>query len=211
MTSREIEELLARRIGLDPVSTGPHVILARGAAADGGAGRGRPGEYAARAAGSEAEQQALIEEVVVPESWFFRDERPFRRLADHARERLDRGPAAAAAPRPEPALRRRPGAVLDRHHAPGRRAPGRAVPHRRGRRQRPAARGRPPRPVLGQRLPQASTRPRADGRGTSAAHPTATRSTRRSARRSGSSRGTSWTRRCWPIRRLMTWCSAATS
>jgi chemotaxis protein methyltransferase WspC len=44
------------------------------------------GEYAARAAGSEAEQQALIEEVVVPESWFFRDERPFRRLADHARE-----------------------------------------------------------------------------------------------------------------------------
>ena len=25
---REIEELLARRIGLDPVSTGPHVILA---------------------------------------------------------------------------------------------------------------------------------------------------------------------------------------
>ena len=34
---------------------------------------------------SEAEQQALIEEVIVPESWFFRDERPFRWLADHVR------------------------------------------------------------------------------------------------------------------------------
>ena len=29
----------------------------------------------------------MIEEVVVPESWFFRDERPFRWLADHVRAR----------------------------------------------------------------------------------------------------------------------------
>ena len=27
MSQRKIEELLARRIGLDPISTGPHVIL----------------------------------------------------------------------------------------------------------------------------------------------------------------------------------------
>jgi chemotaxis protein methyltransferase WspC len=82
-----IEELLARRIGLDPISTGPHVILAAARRRMADLGVADLGEYAARAAGSEAEQQALIEEVVVPESWFFRDERPFRRLADHARER----------------------------------------------------------------------------------------------------------------------------
>ena len=29
------------------------------------------------------ELQALIEEVVVPESWFFRDERPFQWLREH--------------------------------------------------------------------------------------------------------------------------------
>jgi chemotaxis protein methyltransferase WspC len=84
---REIEELLTRRIGLDPVSMGPHLIV--------GAARRRMaelgivdlGDYAAHVLDSEAEQQALIEEVVVPESWFFRDEQPFRWLADHARER----------------------------------------------------------------------------------------------------------------------------
>jgi chemotaxis protein methyltransferase WspC len=82
-----IEGLLAHRIGLDPVSTGPHVIL--GAARRRMAERGMADleEYAALAAASEAEQQALIEEVVIPESWFFRDERPFRWLADRARER----------------------------------------------------------------------------------------------------------------------------
>ena len=83
----KIEELLARRIGLDPVAMGPHLILraARRRMAELDVSDLR--EYAARLADSEAEQQALIEEVVVPESWFFRDERPFRRLADHARER----------------------------------------------------------------------------------------------------------------------------
>jgi chemotaxis protein methyltransferase WspC len=42
---------------------------------------------------SEVELQALIEEVVVPESWFFRDERPFQWLADHVRERWLAQPA----------------------------------------------------------------------------------------------------------------------
>jgi chemotaxis protein methyltransferase WspC len=78
----KIELLLARRIGLDPSSLGPHLIL--------GAARRRMAElgvndlrdYAALTVDSEVEQQALIEEVVVPESWFFRDDRPFRWLAD---------------------------------------------------------------------------------------------------------------------------------
>src|SRR5262249_14516472 len=84
---RRIEELLARRIGLDPVSTGPHVILVAARRRMAEMGVSDLSDYAARVAASEAEQQALIEEVVIPESWFFRDERPFRRLADHARER----------------------------------------------------------------------------------------------------------------------------
>jgi chemotaxis protein methyltransferase WspC len=90
---REIEELLARRIGLDPVSTGPHVILGAARRRMAELGIAELGEYAAHAAGSEAEQQALIEEVVVPESWFFRDERPFRRLSDDARQRWVAAPA----------------------------------------------------------------------------------------------------------------------
>ena len=97
MTRKKIEELLARRIGLDPVTMGPHLVLraARRRMAELGLHDLR--DYAARLVDSEAEQQALIEEVVVPESWFFRDERPFRWLADHVRARLDRGPVAAAA------------------------------------------------------------------------------------------------------------------
>src|SRR5271155_5459990 len=82
---REIETLLASRIGLDPVTVGPHMVLR--------AARRRMAElgledlcaYASRLGQSEPELQALIEEVIVPESWFFRDERPFAWLADHVR------------------------------------------------------------------------------------------------------------------------------
>jgi chemotaxis protein methyltransferase WspC len=81
----KIEELLGRRIGLDPAVMGPHLILraARRRMAELGVHELR--DYAARVVDSEVEQQALIEEVIVPESWFFRDERPFRWLAEHVR------------------------------------------------------------------------------------------------------------------------------
>ncbi len=84
---RRIEELLTRRIGLDPVSLGPRLIHRATERRMAELGIADPAEYAARVAESESEQQALIEEVVVPESWFFRDERPFRWLAEHVRER----------------------------------------------------------------------------------------------------------------------------
>ena len=51
------------------------------------------------------EMQALIEEVVVPESWFFRDSRPFEVLCQHARARRACDPSLASAARPEPAVR----------------------------------------------------------------------------------------------------------
>ena len=41
--------------------------------------------YASLISGSETELQALIEEVVIPESWFFRDEVPFRYFQEHVR------------------------------------------------------------------------------------------------------------------------------
>jgi len=41
--------------------------------------------YSELAAGSEVEIQALIDEMVIPESWFFRDGLPFRFLTDFAR------------------------------------------------------------------------------------------------------------------------------
>lgn len=84
---RQIEELLTRRIGLDPVSLGPRLIHRAVERRMAELGIADLAAYAARVAGSDAEQQALIEEVVVPESWFFRDERPFRWLAEHVRER----------------------------------------------------------------------------------------------------------------------------
>lgn len=83
---RQIEELLTRRIGLDPVSLGPRLIHRATERRMAELGIADPAAYAARVAESESEQQALIEEVIVPESWFFRDERPFRWLAEHVRE-----------------------------------------------------------------------------------------------------------------------------
>jgi chemotaxis protein methyltransferase WspC len=90
---QKIEQLLARRIGLDPTSMGPHLVLRAARRRMAELGAADLGEYAAHLLDSEAEQQALIEEVVVPESWFFRDERPFRWLTDHARARWVADPA----------------------------------------------------------------------------------------------------------------------
>jgi chemotaxis protein methyltransferase WspC len=81
-----IEELLRRRIGLDPVATGPGALArATRARMDALGFAAEDGErYRSLVARSEQELQALIEEVIVPESWFFRDVRPFTLLADRA-------------------------------------------------------------------------------------------------------------------------------
>lgn len=74
------EQVLHDRIGLNPESLGrgpisQAVIERRRACAL------SPGTYAGVLAGSEEERQALVEAVVVPESWFFRDKKPFEFLA----------------------------------------------------------------------------------------------------------------------------------
>src|SRR5262245_58052901 len=83
----EIEGLLARSIGLDPSVIGLAMIRR---AVDHRMAFRRiedPLAYAEQAATSPEELQALIDEVVVPESWFFRDDRPFELLTQFALER----------------------------------------------------------------------------------------------------------------------------
>ena len=86
MPLNRVREYLRSRIGLDPGSTGPSLVAAAvrsrtralrltGPEAD---------SYYDLLAGSELEFQALVDEVVVSESWFFRDEAPFAHLKDVA-------------------------------------------------------------------------------------------------------------------------------
>jgi chemotaxis protein methyltransferase WspC len=80
-----VERLLAGRIGLDPSSVG-RGLIARGVHARMMAlGLRSKDDYERALLDSADELQALVEEVVVPESWFFRDDRPFEVLADFAR------------------------------------------------------------------------------------------------------------------------------
>ncbi|MGH7785737.1 MAG: CheR family methyltransferase, partial [Candidatus Binatia bacterium] len=93
-----ITDLLRRRIGLDPAALGSaaiaHAVRGR-ARARGLAG---PAAYLAALAEDAAEWDALLESVVVPETWFFRDREPFALLSRWAR-------AAGAARSPADPLR----------------------------------------------------------------------------------------------------------
>src|SRR5271154_2941854 len=83
MNLEPVEALLRARIGLDPESSGP-TLLPR-------AVRARlktlaipardVDRYLALLNDSKAEFDALVDEIVVPESWFFRDVHPFELLA----------------------------------------------------------------------------------------------------------------------------------
>ncbi|HSI82980.1 MAG: CheR family methyltransferase [Candidatus Methylacidiphilales bacterium] len=82
-----IEELLARTIGLEPTRLGraplQHAVQCRMQATGALSVRA----YVERLVRDEAEHLALVEELVVPETWFFRDEGPFRLLQQTARAR----------------------------------------------------------------------------------------------------------------------------
>ena len=94
MSCESLEELLRDEIGLDPTSVGSSAHSARGEAADEGSETGRPGGVRASGQSNQTtELQELIEEVIVAESWFFRDERPFEWLRDYVRERWIGAPA----------------------------------------------------------------------------------------------------------------------
>ena len=86
MAFARFEKLLKESIGLDPASIGPsaveRAVLERAAAC----GLVEPGAYWQRVGASPAELQALIEAVVVPETWFFRDREAFSTLARLVRD-----------------------------------------------------------------------------------------------------------------------------
>jgi chemotaxis protein methyltransferase WspC len=83
--SKLVGRMLAERIGLDPASVGD-ALIARGVHARMVAlGLRSEDEYDQALIERGDEVQALVEEVVVPESWFFRDGRPFEALAEFAR------------------------------------------------------------------------------------------------------------------------------
>ncbi len=88
-----IEAMLGDRIGLDPVAVGPSVIPRAVRARMNELGLADVDRYSSLLSSSEVELQALIEEVIVPESWFFRDEVPFRHFQDHVRSRWVANPA----------------------------------------------------------------------------------------------------------------------
>jgi chemotaxis protein methyltransferase WspC len=84
---RAFEELLKQEIGLDPAAVGPQLIVR--------AVKQRMRElklddlaaYERQVRQRAAELQELIDEVIVAESWFFRDERPFEWLRAYVRQR----------------------------------------------------------------------------------------------------------------------------
>jgi chemotaxis protein methyltransferase WspC len=77
---RTAETLLAERIGLDPQTVGAGAIARAVDARMSALQLDDRDAYLRQLSSSDLEQQELIEEVVVPESWFFRDERPFAAL-----------------------------------------------------------------------------------------------------------------------------------
>ena len=83
-----IEGLLASRMGLDPVSVGRKQIKRAVQQRIYQLGSDDVGAYEQLVRESESELQALIEDVVVSESWFFRDERPFEYFREYVRAAL---------------------------------------------------------------------------------------------------------------------------
>lgn len=82
-----ILSLLRHRIGLDPASIGADAIARTVGRRMDACGVADPLAYEERLRVSEAEWQELIDAVIVPETWFFRDGEPFALLQRHGRSR----------------------------------------------------------------------------------------------------------------------------
>jgi chemotaxis protein methyltransferase WspC len=79
-----VARALAERIGLDVASVGEGLIDRAVRSRMGALGIASRSDYERALLGSGDEARALIEEVVIPESWFFRDGKPFETLAAFA-------------------------------------------------------------------------------------------------------------------------------
>lgn len=88
-----IEAFLATQIGLDPKSVGSRLILRAAQHRMSELDLNDLGEYERRLYDSKQEIQSLAEQVVVPESWFFRDARPYQWFCEYVRQRWLEHPA----------------------------------------------------------------------------------------------------------------------
>jgi chemotaxis protein methyltransferase WspC len=85
MSLAAVAELLRSRVGIDPPSLGANHLRNVVAERMRVLGLTDPGRYAARLADSAEEFGALADDVLVPETWFFRGGAVFTFLADHVR------------------------------------------------------------------------------------------------------------------------------
>jgi len=86
MTTASVEKILARAIGLDGRSLGAGAVTAAARARMAARGLTSEAGYAEALRRDPDELQALVESVVVPETWFFRDTGPYRLLKRYAKE-----------------------------------------------------------------------------------------------------------------------------
>ncbi len=86
---KTLEEMLSRTIGLDSSSLGPTLLLRAVQRRMRALDLAREPDYVARLQRGTDELQELIEELVVSESWFFRDSQPFFLLRHHAGDWLN--------------------------------------------------------------------------------------------------------------------------
>ena len=152
--SSVVERMLAERIGLDASSVG-EALIARGVHARMSAlGLRSKAEYDRALVERGDEVQALVEEVVVPESWFFRDDRPFEVLADFARAGWLSDPSSPPLSALSIPARRGRGALLDRDDAARGWATERTVPGRRRGCERPVGGPGDRRSLRAERIPR---------------------------------------------------------
>ncbi|NIP72202.1 MAG: hypothetical protein GWO16_03830 [Gammaproteobacteria bacterium] len=91
MILAKIEQLLQSAIGLDASSLGRPAVCGAVERRMTVLGVGDMEDYYGRLTTATDELNELIETVVIPETWFFRDRKPFAALEHHVREKRDRG------------------------------------------------------------------------------------------------------------------------
>jgi chemotaxis protein methyltransferase WspC len=79
-----VEAILSRIIGLDPASIGLSAVARAIRQRMDACGCPSEADYLHRLDASPEEAEALVEEVIVPETWFFRDREPFAFLGEYA-------------------------------------------------------------------------------------------------------------------------------
>jgi len=89
--SRVVEQFLAREIGLDPTAVARGHLTGEIRLRMQARGCESLEQYEKLVLGDAQEQQALIDELVVSESWFFRDDQPFRWLGNQVKRELRQG------------------------------------------------------------------------------------------------------------------------